>query len=213
MRKATILAAAAALAVGMLNLSIAAVPASAAGIVKAVPGYTDRTNVQLCDAEASPLCMNGYDGSNEPVHAYPDTPGDAQDLDIVQLNNCGGTVTVSPACPWAANEGPTGPGGLSFNRIYEGDVIVGITDAANSMAFRADNSDLVESLTGSGQVWVQAGNLVGSNAGALFVNVDQSVAQEGEAVACDDGPAGDEMSVDSLNTVEPYNDCAWHVVT
>ena len=55
MRKATILAAAAALAVGMLNLSIAAVPASAAGIVKAVPGYTDRTNVQLCDAEASPL--------------------------------------------------------------------------------------------------------------------------------------------------------------
>ncbi|MGH3189081.1 MAG: hypothetical protein ACRDOL_17790, partial [Streptosporangiaceae bacterium] len=43
-RKATILAAAAALAVGIANLSIAAAPASAASSVKAAPGYTDRTD-------------------------------------------------------------------------------------------------------------------------------------------------------------------------
>ena len=71
---------------------------------------------------------------------------------------------LAAACPFTPGEGPAGPGGITFNQLYEGDAIAGITDTANSTAFRTGQSDIAESLNGVGQVWVQAGNLVGSDA-------------------------------------------------
>jgi hypothetical protein len=216
MRKGTILAAAA-LAVGMASLGIAAAPANAANAanaakaastVRVVPNYTDRTDVQLCDDGANTLCMTA-DGTF--VVSDPSDPDNAQELDVIELNNCGGTVTASPACPF--------PSGSGLNSKYKGDTIVGITDNATSMAFLSNQANeegglMTEALTGNGQVWVQVGDLVGSNANAEFINVYQSTGFGGNAVAqiaCDNGVSGQQMVTTDIEDASVG--CLWHVVT
>jgi hypothetical protein len=96
-------------------------------------------------------------------------------------------------------------------------LIIGITDDANSQAFRATdslegNGLMVESLSGPNQVWVQYGNLVGPNAGAAFVNVGDTEGNlNGEIqYACDGGIVGEQMWA-GLSTAS--GGCDWHIVT
>jgi hypothetical protein len=66
-----------------------------ASTVSAVPQFSSFNDVELCDFQG-PLCMNGFDGNGGLVKSYPITPGNAQDVNVTKLSNCGGTVTLSP---------------------------------------------------------------------------------------------------------------------
>jgi hypothetical protein len=192
MRKVTILAVVA-LAAGTVNVGIAAGPADAvalASTVSAARSFTNLHDVELCDNTANSLCMNGFDGDGGSVNSFPFTPGDAQDVSVIKLTNCGGTVTDVPACPFAA--------GTHLNSKFQGDPIVGITLDANGYAFRADGmGSMLESSAGSGQVWVLDGN--------SYVNVADSSNNGLPQFACDDGHSGHPMFVSPTLTAN----CVW----
>lgn len=164
------------------SVSIAAAPGDAvalASTASAARSFTDLHDVELCDNTADSLCMNGFDGDGGAVKGFPFTPGDAQDVSVTKLANCGGTVTDVPACPFAA--------GTHLNSKFQGDPIVSITlDAQSSYAFRADSfGSMFEASSGSGQVWVLDGN--------TYVNVADSSKDGPPEYACDDGHSGDQM--------------------
>lgn len=173
-----------ALAAAAISFGVAPVPASA----------TPFTNVVLCDLEASPLCMSGFDGNGGAVKGEPINPGQAQDVNVDVLSNCGGKVTNT--CPFTE--------GLGLNKFFNGDSIVSITNRANGMTYRSDSQALkvVEvSGGGNGQVWVQAGDLTGSHPGAFLVNVYASDKLGAAVEACTTGSGGqlflEEQSVGS----------------
>lgn len=194
MRKLAILAA---LTACLANIGIATAPAGAvalAGAVRATPRFTNLHDVELCDSDGSGLCMNGFDGENGAVKSFPLTPGDAQDVSVTQLSNCGGTVTDVPACPFLA--------GLGLNSKFQGDPIVGITLDANGFGFRAQPNDgsMYESSGGPGMVWVLDGN--------TYINVAISSGVGSAEYACDDGHSGHQMFVITKLTAN----CLWGAV-
>jgi hypothetical protein len=173
-----------------VSFGVASVPASATGF----------KNVVLCDLEASPLCMSGYDGNGGAVKGEPINPGAAQDVNVTVLTNCGGTVTNT--CPFTE--------GLGLNKLFNGASIVSITNRANGMTYRSDSQALkvVEvSGGGNGQVWVQVGDMTGSNPGAFLVNVYASDKLGVAEIACTTGSGGQLFLEQQNSASEPA--CQW----
>ncbi len=202
-RRIIVLAAGVAI-VGMTNPGAYAAPArsipqatasrSVSGV--AVPGYTNRTSVQLCDTETVPLCMNGYDGNDMPVDVFQQTPGYAQNVSITQLSNCGGTVTNT--CPFADSE---------LDTEFHGQTIVSITNDKNNMAYAADQNvfgAVIEETSGGGQVWVLDGDLSDN---AFLVNVWASDSVGDAEYACDSGSPGSEVTLGGGSAY--YPNCLW----
>lgn len=168
----------------MAGLGVATAPAGAnvrARTVSATPDFVNKIDTQLCDQHR--YCMNGFDGDGGQVNDFPLTPGPAQNLDILQQSNCGGSVTVNPDCPFTP--------GSDLNAQYKGDTIVVIQLEANKYNFRltSDGGDLHEASGGDGQLWVIDG-LIDDQAD--LINVDATNKRGGGAVyACADDISGD----------------------
>ncbi|HEY2549169.1 MAG TPA: hypothetical protein VGI64_01180, partial [Streptosporangiaceae bacterium] len=168
MRK--LLAFAAVLAAGTAALA-GALPASAsasvapAAHVSAITPDTSHTNVQLCDLNTPVLCMSGFDGAGKPVKGFASSPGAKQDVDTTQTAQCNGVVQPFSACPF------TNP--LLDEELANSQIII-IDNHQNGLFYRYDGSGadkVIESLDGTGELWVQVGTLTG---GAALVNVQAS---------------------------------------
>ena len=184
LRNKMLMAAAVTLASSVASLGAAAVPASATGF----------KDVVLCNHQNPALCMNGYDGNGGPVNGYPYTPGAAQNVDVTALTECGGTVTST--CPFTDT---------AFDQHFLGKSIISITNRANKMTYRSDSQGLavIEATGGGdGQVWVQLGDLNGSNLGAVLINVYASDKLGQTEEVCSSGSGG------QLFLVEPGS-CRW----
>jgi hypothetical protein len=159
--------------------------------------------VQVCDEETpQALCMNGYDGDGAAVKGYPLTGGRPQTVDVTtDVTACGGPVTAS--CPFTP--------GLGLNNTYINKSIVTILNEANQFVYRSASNavGIIESGAGNGLLWVQVGDLAGSHAGALLINVYASD-QRGEAVvACTSG-TGAPLTLEVL-TSHTGSNCEWGV--
>jgi hypothetical protein len=158
-------------------------------------GFSDDT---LCDFEfenpgGTALCMSGHDGLNGQITG--EAHGDLQQLSIDEevASNCGGTVqdgakNQGPPCPFAS-----GPGLNNLNKEFDGDSIVMLINDANQMKYAASGATptswgIIEEKAGSGELWVQVGDVLIPTDGASFINVAASDAGGGlPAAICADG--------------------------
>jgi hypothetical protein len=225
MRKLTamrkLLALAAVLTASALNL--AAVPASAsprtASAVhpSAITPDTGFTNVQLCITDpADTLCMSGHDGTGGTITGSGSPDAQQGDVDVVVASDeCDdtGTVEYKPNanppvfCPFTSH---------LIDNMHKGQSIVQIENVANSMVYRtSDDSSVIESPTGDGQLWVQDGDLGGSNPQAVLINVKASnddVGGFGEMVCAEETASGQPapLTLEAITLTDPPGDtCEW----
>lgn len=204
----------------------ATVPAKASASVtlavhaSAVSPNTTRTNVELCTLlGSSDLCMSGYDGSYAGgagglVKGFQYSPGPITahtGTDVMPASNCGGKVTYEPNasppvfCPFTEH---------FLDNSYRNDDIVLIKNHANQYSYRGINDNpgslvddvVVESSSGDGQRWVEAGSL---SSGSELINVSDSDANNNGNVygICPNG-VGSVLAVVSIESVGT-GDCDW----
>jgi hypothetical protein len=157
----------------------------------------------LCDSEATPLCMSGYDGSGGLVKGEHYSPGAAQDAVATQNTTiCGSSGLVTSDCPFTS--------GLNLNNMFKKSPILYISNFTNGKLYYADPSDNNLMREGSsGDDFVQDGNLTGSGAGAALIDVQATNALDsyGEyVVACTNGLGN---AVEMIVPQDGVIDCAW----
>lgn len=174
---------------------------AAVGTWRATPDWGFEEGV-LCDSEASPLCMSGYDGSGGLVKGNHYSPGVAQDAVATQNTTiCGSAGLVTSDCPFTS--------GLNLNNTFKKFPILFVGNFANSKLYYYDPSDNLMREGSRGDDFVQDGDLTGPNAGAALVDVQATNALDSYneyVVACTNG------SGNAVELIVPQGgliDCSW----
>jgi len=147
--------------------------------------------------------MAGYDGDGGLVKQFPYSTGASEDVNVTVLSNCGGGMVTS-TCPFTDTD---------LDRAYIHSSIVSITNKANKMTYNGDwvNQNIKETSDGgTGQVWVQAGDLGGGvNHEAGLINVYASDKQGDAEYACTSGASGGDLALEASQSGLDPNQCTW----
>lgn len=199
-------------AVGACAFTAPGHPAAAAVVhhITAVQPRTGFHGDRVCDLASTQLCMRGFDGEGQPVTGAASGDGSHLNMDeMVATQNCNngkvsdGSAGEGPPCPWASGSG--------LNHQFNNDSIVLLLNHANAKRYAAfvepSGWGVIEESGGSGELWVQQGDLSGLAPNAVFVNVEVS-GQKGQAyIICTDGD-GHQLPVNADNG-NPPDTCRW----